>query len=319
MRNLNLDQLRALIEVVECGSFSAAARRLNLTQPAVSMQIRELERRLGVRLIERMGKRAHATAPCRELMMVAQGIFRECDLAYAAMRRFRDGLVGRVQVGTSLTAMIYRLPPILRRLRLDYPGIDVIVSNMPSHGSIERIIANTLDLALVTGAVDNGQLHATPLLLEAMVAIFPADTRRLPEEITPEYVVRHSLLLLMEQTTSAAHALVMNWLSIAGPLPRQPMSLGTVEALKAAVASSFGMAVVPEAAVAKRTPDLIVRPLRPPLSRMLTLIEHRNKPNEPALDVVRNALLTLRTGEVGEQTAPTGRRNKASRPARASA
>jgi DNA-binding transcriptional LysR family regulator len=65
MRNLNLDQLRTLVEVVECGSFSAAARRLNLTQPAVSMQIRELERRLGVRLIERMGKRAHATAPCR--------------------------------------------------------------------------------------------------------------------------------------------------------------------------------------------------------------------------------------------------------------
>jgi DNA-binding transcriptional LysR family regulator len=235
------------------------------------------------------------------------------------MRRFRDGLVGRVQIGTSLTAMIYRLPPILRGLRRDYPGIDVIVANMPSQDSTERIIANTLDLALVTEAVDHGQLRTTPLLLEAMVAIFPADTRRIPEEIAPEYVARHSLLLLMEQKTSAAHALVMNWLSGAGSLSRQPMSLGTVEALKAAVASNFGMAVVPAAAVAKRTPDLIVRPLRPPLSRMLTLIEHRNKPNEPALDIVRNALLTLRSGEVGEQKASPGRRNKSSRPARASA
>src|SRR5215471_10589675 len=89
MRNLNLDQLRTLVEVVECGSFSAAARRLNLTQPAVSMQIRELERRLDVRLIERIGKQAHPTAPCRELMAAAQGIFRECDLAHAAMRRFK--------------------------------------------------------------------------------------------------------------------------------------------------------------------------------------------------------------------------------------
>src|SRR5262252_3627283 len=57
---------------------------------------RELERRLGVQLIERMGKRAHAAAPCRELMVAAQGIFRECDLAYAAMRRFREALKAAV-------------------------------------------------------------------------------------------------------------------------------------------------------------------------------------------------------------------------------
>ena len=61
MRSLNLDQLRALGEVVRLGSFSAAARKLNLSQPAVSLQIRELESRVGVRLVERMGKRAYAT------------------------------------------------------------------------------------------------------------------------------------------------------------------------------------------------------------------------------------------------------------------
>ena len=80
MRGLNLDQLQALLEVVEQGSFSAAARRLNLTQPAISLQIRELERRFGVRLIERLGKRAHATVPGRELVEVARRIFREWKL-----------------------------------------------------------------------------------------------------------------------------------------------------------------------------------------------------------------------------------------------
>ena len=62
MRNLNLDQLQTLQEVVSLGSFSAAAARLHLTQPAVSLQIRELERKLGVRMVERVGKRAYATA-----------------------------------------------------------------------------------------------------------------------------------------------------------------------------------------------------------------------------------------------------------------
>src|SRR5262249_21583749 len=213
MRNLNLDQLRTLVEVVECGSFSAAARRLNLTQPAVSMQIRELEQRLRVRLIERRGERAHVRPPCRELMVAAQGIFRECDLAYAAVRRFRDGQVGQVHVGTSLTAMVYRLPPIVRELRVAYPGIDVILANMPTQTSVERILANTLDLALVTGTVDNAALRATPLLQEAMVAIFPADSRGVPEEISPEYIARQSLIMLMEQPTSAGHTQVTRWLS----------------------------------------------------------------------------------------------------------
>lgn len=315
MRNLNLDQLRTLVEVVECGSFSAAARRLNLTQPAVSMQIRELERRLGVQLIERMGKRAHATAPCRELIVAAQGIFRECDLAYAAMRRFRDGQVGRVQIGTSLTAMVYRLPPIVRKLRVDYPGIDVILANMPTQSSIERIIANTLDLALVTGPIENAALRATPLLQEAIVAIFPADARGIPDEVSPEYIARQSLLLLTEQATSAGHGLVMGWLSKAAPLPRPPMPLGTVEALKAAVASNVGLALIPEVAVGKQAADLIVRPLRPALSRTLTLIEHHSKPNEPALDIVRSALLTLRGDKIDEPAAPKGKRRPAHAPA----
>lgn len=66
MRSLNLDQLRALETVVELASFTAAARRLNLSQSAISVQIRELEQRLGVRLVERLGKKAYATAAGRE-------------------------------------------------------------------------------------------------------------------------------------------------------------------------------------------------------------------------------------------------------------
>src|SRR4029079_10316185 len=89
MRNINLDQLRALIEVVECRSFSGAARRLQLSQPAVSLQVRELERRFGVQLIERFGKQAHATPPGRELIDAARGIFSACTVAEEAMRRCR--------------------------------------------------------------------------------------------------------------------------------------------------------------------------------------------------------------------------------------
>ena len=117
MRSLNLDQLRTLTEVVTCGSFSAAARRLNLTQPAVSLQIRELETRLGVRLVERLGKQAHATEPGRELVQAARRILEECGALEQAMRRYRQGWLGRVRVGTTLTALTYRLPAIACQAR----------------------------------------------------------------------------------------------------------------------------------------------------------------------------------------------------------
>jgi len=310
MRSLNLDQLRALLEVVEHGSFSAAARRLNLTQPAISLQIRELERRFGVRLIERLGKQAHATVPGRALVEAAQRIFRECDLVDAAMQRFCEGWIGHVHVGTTLSSMIYRLPPILRSLRVDHPGIDLVVTNTPTPKSVENVLQNKVDLALVNLPVEDKQLKVTALCEESMVAIFPAGTRDVPEEIAPEYVARQ--LLLVEQPTSAAHALVLGWLA-GQTSSRPPMPLGTIEALKSAVGSNLGMAIVPEAAVAMHMSDFIVRPLLPPLTRTLALIEHRNKPNEPALEIVRNALLALRAVEKSEPKAKRRRGNKATK------
>jgi molybdenum-dependent DNA-binding transcriptional regulator ModE len=86
VRRLSLDQLHAVVEVVRLGSFSAAARNLSLTQPAVSLQVRELEQRLGLKLIERIGKRAYATAAGTELIERARRIEREVDDALDAMR-----------------------------------------------------------------------------------------------------------------------------------------------------------------------------------------------------------------------------------------
>jgi len=303
LRGLNFDQLRALLEVIEQGSFSAAARRLNLTQPAVSLQIRELERRFGTRLIERVGKQAHATAPGRELAAGAQRILRECDHAEMAMRRFREGWIGRVHVGTTLNTMIYRLPPILRALRTDHPDIDLVVTNAPTRNCVDNIIQNKIDLALVNLPVDNQQsLKITNLCTESLVAIVPVGTRGVPDVVTPDYVARQTLLV--EQATSSAHSLVLEWLSGRGTSPVAPMPLGTIEALKSAVASNLGMAIVPDVSVGPDTSKFIVRPLRPSLSRTLALIEHRNKPNEPALEIVRNALLKLCTFAAKGATPP---------------
>jgi DNA-binding transcriptional LysR family regulator len=311
MRSLNLDQLRALTEVVACGSFSAAARRLHLAQPTVSLQVRELEARFGVRLIERFGKQAHATVPGQKLVEAAQRILQECAAADAAMCGFRKGWLGNVRVGTMLTVLTYRLPSILRQLRADHPSIDLVVSNMPTQDSIEKVVQNKIDFAIVVLPIDNKQLHIRTLCEEGLVAIIPRDTRDVPEAITPEYAAQQTLLI--EHARSSAYPLVMGWLGQAVRV-REPVPIGTVEALKTAVAAELGMALVPEIAVTQHKSDFIVRPLRPPLRRTLALIEHRNKSNEPALEIVRNALLGLKNS--GDAKTLKCGRNKRSQRAR---
>lgn len=304
MRSLNLDQLRALSEVAALGSFSAAARRLNLTQPAISLQIRELESRWGLRLIERSGKKVHATEAGRELIEHARRIARECEAAEATMRGLRDGWLGRVHISCTLTALMYDLPPVLRRLRTDHPRIELVVTNMATRDSIERVIQGTVDLGLVTLPVKSALLRATPLRAQTCVAVLPAGTRDVPEEVTPEYAARQSLVL--EHDRGAVHALVMRWLSKRLPLVRQPMYVGIIEAAKQAVASGLGMSIVPDVAVADLDRELIVRPLRPALPCPLGLIERRKRSSGPALEIVRDALLSLKTIGAPEERSAAG-------------
>ena len=271
---------------------NGAQLEASASQAADWTELTRIGKTFGLKLIERLGKQAHATVPGRELIEASRRVFRECDAIDAAMRRFREGWIGRVRISMTLTSMVYRLPPILRQIRLDHPGIDLVITNTPTPTSVDNIIHNRIDLALVNLPVQKKQLKITPLCGEDMFAIFPAGTCNLPDVITPDDVAKHHLLV--EQQTSAAYALVIGWLARQGPQTRQPMPLGTVEALKSAVASNLGMAIVPEVAIATHSSDFVVRPLQPALSRTLALIEHRNKPSEPALEIVRNALLVLR-------------------------
>jgi DNA-binding transcriptional LysR family regulator len=125
MRGLNLDQLRAFVELIERGSFTAAARELNLTQPAVTHQVQELERRFKVTLVERFGKHVYLTQAGEKLIEHARCLLEEEARTQLMMRRFSDGWLGRVRVGTSMTILMYLLPPILRQLKTDHPQLEI--------------------------------------------------------------------------------------------------------------------------------------------------------------------------------------------------
>src|SRR5437588_661573 len=125
MRSLNLDQLRAFVEVVERGSFTAAAKELNLSQPAISHQVQELEKLFKIDLVERLGKRAHLTPAGEQLIEHARRLLDEDARTRTAMRRYDGDWGGRIRIGTSATVLMYALPPVLRKLATEHPQMEL--------------------------------------------------------------------------------------------------------------------------------------------------------------------------------------------------
>jgi DNA-binding transcriptional LysR family regulator len=294
MRGLSLDQLQALIDVAELGSFSAAARRLNLTQPAVSLQIRELERRVGVQLLERLGKRAFATAAGRELIEHARQMKSGADRALAAMRRHKDGAVGRVHIGTGVTALTYLLPDVLRRLRRSFPDIELVITTGTTQGVVDRMLTNDIDLGFVTLPVDEKAFEIFAVRDDPLFALLPPRAGKIPAAVTAAELMKHPLILECERSNHSR--IGRGWLQDAGFDARAAMEIDNMEAIKQLVAAGLGASIVPSSALqdGRTSKTCFARPLNPPIARTLAVIQRRHKPDDKALSIVREALLSLR-------------------------
>jgi DNA-binding transcriptional LysR family regulator len=291
MRSLNLDQLRALETVIEMASFTAAAKRLNLSQSTVSVQIRELEKRFGVRLVDRVGKRAAPTAAGRELIEHTRRISLGIETAAQAMQRHKDGALGEVKVGATSTALTYFLAPILKVLRRQHPDIQLSIHFDTTVGQVESLLDDEIDFGIVNLPVKERLIHVVPLRTEQLVAVFPADTPGVPRSVSPEYLARHRLLL---EALQNAHVktLVLDWLSPATRQLRPAMLLDNFDTIARMVAVGLGASVIPEM-VLEASPlksELIVRPLTPKLHRTLGLIVHKDKVPDRAMRIFREAV-----------------------------
>src|SRR3954452_6757799 len=171
MRSLNLDQLRAFVEVIERGSFTAAAKQLNLSQPAITHQVHELEKRFRVVLVERLGKRVYLTSAGENLIEHARHLLDEDARVNTAMQRFDKDGADRVRIGTSATMLMYALPPILQKLKTQHPQLEINLKAGLTATTLQMLKANALDLGLCALPVEDSAFETTELLEDELVAI----------------------------------------------------------------------------------------------------------------------------------------------------
>jgi len=282
--DLNPAHVRTLQEIARHGSFSRAAESLRLSQPAVSLHMRQLEARCGTALLERVGKRAFPTPAGALLLEHAGRAFAELEAAQEALHRLRGVVAGRVRLGTGATASIHLLPPLLRRMRARYPELELIVVTGNAPEIAAAVTANELDVALVTLPVTGRQLRVAPLLLDPLVAVGPPDQpwpRR--GALTAAELARFPLIVYERGGT--IRRVIDGWFRRGGARPRVVMELGNEEAIKKLVGAGLGVSVSPAMAVRDevRAGALSMRPLSPALGRRLGLVHRRDKPETPAL------------------------------------
>lgn len=275
MTTLNLAHLATFRLVIQRGSFSAAADVLGISQPAVSLQIRQLEHFLRSRLLERTGRGVKATAAGLALLTHGERIEQAVEETLRSLDAFSHEVSGTVSLGTGATACIHLLPPLLQQLRETYPLLKVGVTTGNTPGVVRAIEENRLDLGLVTMPVSGRGLEITPILDEEFVCISAQEE----EECEPTPDSLHILPLIAFESGSGTRALIDGWFQASGLQPEPVMQLGSIEAIKRMVRAGLGYSIVPRMAV-EQVADregLCVLSLTPVLHRQLAIVMRQDK------------------------------------------
>lgn len=286
----SLARLRALQAVCRTGSFSEAAHRLLLTQPAVSAQIRQLEEETGVPLVERVGKSARATPEGARLIACADRIFHDLDGTLQELAGMRGEVTGRLLIGAGGTATTYLLPDILADLERTHPKLEIGVLTGNTPDLARRLIDASLDIAVLTAPIPDERLAEAPFYRDRLVCIAAAG-----EAVGRPSIRRRDLagrrLVLFERGGTIRNA-VDGWLKPERGDAPAVLEIGSAEAQKSFVRAGFGWSIISEMSVAREAAEglLQVLPLSPPLSRRLVTVWRRDRATNPAIRAARETL-----------------------------
>jgi len=248
MATLNLDHLVTFRMVISRGSFSGAAEALGISQPAVSLQIRQLEQVFQVRLIERTSRGIKPTPAGMTLSEHSMKIDAAVGAAVESVSLHSDEITGTVVVGTGATACIHLLPPLLQQLRLRHPLLKVDVRTGNTSDIVRGVEENRIDIGLVTLPAAGKCLSVSPLGTDEFVVIMEKDlSGRSATPLSPDDLL--PLPLIIFEPGSGTRSLIDEWFRNAGYAARPVMELGSIEAIKRMVRAGLGYSIVPRMAV----------------------------------------------------------------------
>lgn len=239
---MNFAQLRAFHAVAGEGSFTRAAERLNVTQPSLSGQVKELERSFGVKLFQRRGRGVEITELGQRLLVVTRQIFNlelEAERLLSAAQALTSG---RLRVGADAPNHVL---PVLAALKRRFPGIEISIAFGNSQNLLRDLYEGRSDVAMLAEVGKEPRLFALPFRQDHLVAFV---------ERSHPWARRRSIRLgdlaaerlLLREPGSTTRALIERALKKAGIKPRETLEIGSREAVREAAAAGLGIGIVAE-------------------------------------------------------------------------
>lgn len=298
MTNLTLKQLRYFEALARHGHFGRAADACAISQPALSLQIKELEVSLGIVLFERGARQVWLTSFGEEFAGRVRDILRSIDELDDLTRASRDQLKGRLRIGVIPTIAPYLLPTLIGNLNHMYAGLDIYVRETLTSTLIEELSEGRLDTAIVALPVSETSLTEVALFTENFVLIRPGEDAGKPVP-TSETLREMKLLLLEEGHCFRDQAL--SFCNVQSARPGYGLDASSLSTLVQMVGVGLGVTLLPEMAVAVETSAAsvsIAHFKNPQPSRTIGMIWRKTSPLAQQLlqisEVVRRSAETLR-------------------------
>jgi LysR family transcriptional regulator for metE and metH len=240
MRHVTIRQLRTFSEILRCGSYAGAAQALHLTPPAVTLQMKQLEDRAGMPLLERSGTRLEPTAAGLEVATAAQRVelaISECADAIGSLRGLKGG---RVAIGVVSTAK-YFAPHALGAFARTYPSVEIRLEVGNRSSIIAALEANTLDLALTGRPPEHLEVDRAPIGEHPHVIVARPDHPRAGSRRMPASVLAEETFLVRERG-SGTRILMERFFAETRVSPHIGMEMSSNETIKQAVMAGLGIA-----------------------------------------------------------------------------
>lgn len=272
---IELDGIKAFVTIADCGSFSQAAARLHLTQPAVSKRIALLESRMGVRLFDRIGRTVNLTAPGHELLERGREILQRVEDTERAITNLSGITSGRLSLATSHHIGLWRLPPVLKAYSARYPDVSLDLHFMDSEVAYEQIVQGNLELGIITLAPgQHERLKSISIWRDDLVFMCAPDHPLTNEDIvTIEQLSEHAAILPDMSTFTGR---IVKRLFDEHKLPLYlSMSTNYLETIKMLVSIGLGWSVLPAIMLDSDTARLNVPNVE--IYRELGIIHHTQR------------------------------------------
>lgn len=293
MINVTLKQFRYFDALARTGHFGRAAELSAISQPALSMQIKELEDALGAQLFERTARQVRLTPLGEELRLRVQEILRAVDEIGDLARAAGDTLVGRMRLGVIPTIAPYLLPRVMQRVAAEHPGLDLYIRETVTPKLISELRDGRLDAAILALPVSEPGLTETELFQEDFVLVRPGADRGAP--LPSKEGLRAMRLLLLEEGHCFRDQ-ALSFCEMGTNRPREMLDGSSLSTLVQMVNAGIGVTLLPEMAldVETRSADVSVHRFPAPRpSRSIGMIWRASTPLAVQLDqlaeIVRDA------------------------------